>query len=97
MLEEGICLFRKFIGKADDLIESESSDGHHHHQHHHQLELVKSNNNRPEGFGNTTYHDGDYFRANGATMAKPNINIPITIAAKSKRMLQIAAKYSDFG
>ena len=86
LFEEGLYLFRKFVGN-DGLMEVEKSDT--------SLSTSINSNDNPFGSINSIYHDGAYFRAKGATMAKPKANIPITIAAKSKRMLQIAAKYAD--
>lgn len=39
--------------------------------------------------------DGKYFKVNGASLRKPSKPIPITVAAKRKRMMRIAAKYAD--
>jgi alkanesulfonate monooxygenase SsuD/methylene tetrahydromethanopterin reductase-like flavin-dependent oxidoreductase (luciferase family) len=41
------------------------------------------------------YFNGKYFKINGAILKRPTKSIPITIAAKRKRMVQIAAKYAD--
>ncbi|MGA9909241.1 MAG: LLM class flavin-dependent oxidoreductase, partial [Nitrososphaeraceae archaeon] len=38
---------------------------------------------------------GNYFKVNGGTLTKTNTPIPITIAAKSEKMMAIAAKYAD--
>ncbi|HEU5120824.1 MAG TPA: LLM class flavin-dependent oxidoreductase [Candidatus Nitrosocosmicus sp.] len=86
LFEEGLYLFWKFVGK-NGLMEVEKSDS--------SLSTSINSNDNPFGSIDTIYHDGAYFRANGATMAKPKANIPITIAAKSIRMLQIAAQYAD--
>jgi alkanesulfonate monooxygenase SsuD/methylene tetrahydromethanopterin reductase-like flavin-dependent oxidoreductase (luciferase family) len=86
IFEEGLYLFRKFIGKGG-LTEVEKIDSNH-------STSIKSIDN-PFGPINTINHYGTCFRANGAIMAKPKTNIPITIAAKSKRILQIAARYAD--
>jgi alkanesulfonate monooxygenase SsuD/methylene tetrahydromethanopterin reductase-like flavin-dependent oxidoreductase (luciferase family) len=43
----------------------------------------------------SSYFDGKYFKINGAILKRPTKIIPITIAAKRKRMVQIAAKYAD--
>lgn len=85
MLEEGISLFRKLIGKTDSIDKSNGSSSG----------FARSNDKKNGDYGNPVYHDGEYFKTNGAIMTKPILDIPITIAAKSKRMLQIAAKYSD--
>lgn len=85
MLEEGISLFRKFIGKTDSTDKSDSSSSG----------FARSNDKKNEGYGNHVYHDGEYFKTNGAIMTKPIVDIPITIATKSKKMLRIAAKYSN--
>jgi alkanesulfonate monooxygenase SsuD/methylene tetrahydromethanopterin reductase-like flavin-dependent oxidoreductase (luciferase family) len=87
MFEEGLYLFLKFIGRTD-LNDFEKSNGH-------LPNSNKSNEKKPIGLGDTIYYNGTYFSADGATMTKPYENIPITIAAKSKRMLQIAANYAD--
>ncbi len=39
--------------------------------------------------------NGKYFTVNGATMQKPSNPIPITVAAKRRRMMQIAAKHAE--
>jgi alkanesulfonate monooxygenase SsuD/methylene tetrahydromethanopterin reductase-like flavin-dependent oxidoreductase (luciferase family) len=39
--------------------------------------------------------NGKYFKVNGATLQRPSKPIPITVAAKRKRMMRIAAKYAD--
>jgi len=48
-------------------------------------------------FWNTpsVFFAGDYFKVNGGTLTKTNTPIPITIAAKSEKMMAIAAKYAD--
>jgi len=43
----------------------------------------------------SVFFAGDYFKVNGGTLTKANTPIPITVAAKSDKMLAIAAKYSD--
>lgn len=43
----------------------------------------------------SVFFDGDYFKVNGGTLAKTNTPIPITVAAKSEKMMGIAAKYAD--
>lgn len=43
----------------------------------------------------SSYFNGKYFKINGAILKRPTKSIPITIAAKRKRMVQIAAKYAD--
>jgi alkanesulfonate monooxygenase SsuD/methylene tetrahydromethanopterin reductase-like flavin-dependent oxidoreductase (luciferase family) len=86
IFEEGLCLFRKFVGKGG-LMEVEKSES--------ILSTTIKSDDNPFGSIDTIYHDGAYFHANGATMAKPKTNIPITVAAKSKRTLQIAAQYAD--
>jgi len=39
--------------------------------------------------------NGKYFKVNGATLQNPSKPIPITVAAKRKKMMRIAAKYAD--
>ncbi len=41
------------------------------------------------------YFNWKYFNINGATLKNPKESIPITIAAKGKRMMGIAAKHVD--
>ncbi len=43
----------------------------------------------------SVFFTGDYFKVNGATMKKTNIPIPITVAAKSDKMMAIAAKHAE--
>ena len=43
----------------------------------------------------SVFFAGDYFKVNGGTLTKTNTPIPITIAAKSEKMMAIAAKYAD--
>jgi alkanesulfonate monooxygenase SsuD/methylene tetrahydromethanopterin reductase-like flavin-dependent oxidoreductase (luciferase family) len=47
-------------------------------------------NNEP-----SVYFTGNYFKLNGASLKRPSKTIPITIAAKKRRTMQIAAKYAD--
>ena len=41
------------------------------------------------------HFSGKHFKINGARLKHPNIPIPITIAAKRKKMMQLAAKHAD--
>jgi alkanesulfonate monooxygenase SsuD/methylene tetrahydromethanopterin reductase-like flavin-dependent oxidoreductase (luciferase family) len=41
------------------------------------------------------HFSGKYFKINGARLKNPNIPIPITVAAKQKKMMQLAAKHAD--
>jgi len=41
------------------------------------------------------HFSGKYFDINGATLKNPKESIPITVAAKGKRMMGIAAKHAD--
>jgi alkanesulfonate monooxygenase SsuD/methylene tetrahydromethanopterin reductase-like flavin-dependent oxidoreductase (luciferase family) len=41
------------------------------------------------------HFNGKYFKVNGARLKNPNIPIPITVAAKQKKMMQLAAKHAD--
>jgi alkanesulfonate monooxygenase SsuD/methylene tetrahydromethanopterin reductase-like flavin-dependent oxidoreductase (luciferase family) len=43
----------------------------------------------------TVHFNGKFFKLNGATLKKPCSNIPITIAAKRKKMIDIAARFAD--
>lgn len=43
----------------------------------------------------SVFFAGDYFKVNGGTLTKTNTPIPITVAAKSEKMMAIAAKYAD--
>jgi alkanesulfonate monooxygenase SsuD/methylene tetrahydromethanopterin reductase-like flavin-dependent oxidoreductase (luciferase family) len=43
----------------------------------------------------SVFFAGDYIKVNGGTLTKTNTPIPITIAAKSEKMMAIAAKYAD--
>jgi alkanesulfonate monooxygenase SsuD/methylene tetrahydromethanopterin reductase-like flavin-dependent oxidoreductase (luciferase family) len=56
-----------------------------------KLWRVSSNNdNEP-----SVYFTGNYFKLNGASLKRPCKTIPITIAAKRRKTMQIAAKYAD--
>lgn len=43
----------------------------------------------------STHFNGKYFKVNGASLQKPSKHIPITVAAKKRKMMSIAAKYGD--
>jgi alkanesulfonate monooxygenase SsuD/methylene tetrahydromethanopterin reductase-like flavin-dependent oxidoreductase (luciferase family) len=43
----------------------------------------------------SVYFNGKYFKINGVTMKKASNSIPITVAAKKKRMMKIAVKHAD--
>jgi alkanesulfonate monooxygenase SsuD/methylene tetrahydromethanopterin reductase-like flavin-dependent oxidoreductase (luciferase family) len=43
----------------------------------------------------TVHFNGNFFKLNGATLEKPVKNIPVTIAAKRKKMISIAARFAD--
>jgi alkanesulfonate monooxygenase SsuD/methylene tetrahydromethanopterin reductase-like flavin-dependent oxidoreductase (luciferase family) len=43
----------------------------------------------------SVHFTGKYFKLNGASLKKPCKTIPITIAAKKRKTMQIAAKYAD--
>ena len=47
-------------------------------------------NNEP-----SVHFTGKYFKLNGASLKKPCKTIPITISAKKRKTMQIAAKYAD--
>ena len=51
------------------------------------LRLLWSNSN--------VYFTGKYYRINGASLKNPNKPIPITVAAKGKKMIQLALKHAD--
>jgi alkanesulfonate monooxygenase SsuD/methylene tetrahydromethanopterin reductase-like flavin-dependent oxidoreductase (luciferase family) len=50
----------------------------------------RSGDNEP-----SVYFTGRYFKLNGAPSKKPRKTIPITIAARNRKTMQIAAKYAD--
>ena len=50
-----------------------------------------SNNNEPSA----VHFTGNHFKLNGASLKIPSKTIPITIAAKKRKTMQIAAKYAD--
>ena len=54
------------------------------------LEMLWDNTHK-----NSVYFSGRHFKINGATMRKPSNSIPLTLAAKKKKMLKIAAQYAD--
>jgi alkanesulfonate monooxygenase SsuD/methylene tetrahydromethanopterin reductase-like flavin-dependent oxidoreductase (luciferase family) len=54
------------------------------------LKMLWDNSNN-----NSVYFSGKHFKINGATTKKPIKRIPLTIAAKKKRMVKIAAEYAD--
>jgi alkanesulfonate monooxygenase SsuD/methylene tetrahydromethanopterin reductase-like flavin-dependent oxidoreductase (luciferase family) len=43
----------------------------------------------------TVHFNGKFFKLNGATLKKPGKYIPITIAAKRKKMIDIAARFAE--
>jgi alkanesulfonate monooxygenase SsuD/methylene tetrahydromethanopterin reductase-like flavin-dependent oxidoreductase (luciferase family) len=43
----------------------------------------------------SVHFNGKYFKINGVTMKKASNSIPITVAAKKKRMMKIAVKHAD--
>lgn len=45
--------------------------------------------------GSSVSFNGKYFKVNGANLQKSTKPIPITVAAKGKRMMRIAAKHAD--
>jgi alkanesulfonate monooxygenase SsuD/methylene tetrahydromethanopterin reductase-like flavin-dependent oxidoreductase (luciferase family) len=47
-------------------------------------------NNEP-----SVHFTGNYFKLNGASLKIPSKTIPVTIAAKKRKTMQIAAKYAD--
>jgi alkanesulfonate monooxygenase SsuD/methylene tetrahydromethanopterin reductase-like flavin-dependent oxidoreductase (luciferase family) len=54
------------------------------------LEVLRLLWSRPE-----VHFAGKYFKINGAILKNPNKPIPITVAAKRNRMMQLAAKHAD--
>ena len=54
------------------------------------LEVLRLLWSRPE-----VHFSGKYFKIDGATLKNPKKPIPITVAAKRDRMLQLAAKHAD--
>jgi alkanesulfonate monooxygenase SsuD/methylene tetrahydromethanopterin reductase-like flavin-dependent oxidoreductase (luciferase family) len=58
----------------------------------HKLWSRSSGNNDNEP---SVHFTGRYFKLNGASLKKPSKTIPITIAAKKRKTMQIAAKYAD--
>jgi alkanesulfonate monooxygenase SsuD/methylene tetrahydromethanopterin reductase-like flavin-dependent oxidoreductase (luciferase family) len=55
-----------------------------------RLWKTSGGNNEP-----SVHFTGNYFKLNGASLKRPSKTIPITIAAKKRRTMQIAAKYAD--
>ena len=56
----------------------------------HRLWKSRDGNNEP-----SVHFTGNYFKLNGASLKRPYKTIPITIAAKKRRTMRIAAKYAD--
>jgi alkanesulfonate monooxygenase SsuD/methylene tetrahydromethanopterin reductase-like flavin-dependent oxidoreductase (luciferase family) len=54
------------------------------------LEVLRLLWTKPE-----VHFSGKYFKVNGARLKNPNTPIPITVAAKQKKMMQLAAKHAD--
>jgi alkanesulfonate monooxygenase SsuD/methylene tetrahydromethanopterin reductase-like flavin-dependent oxidoreductase (luciferase family) len=54
------------------------------------LEVLRLLWSKPE-----VHFSGKYFKVNGARLKNPNTPIPVTIAAKQKKMMQLAAKHAD--
>ena len=46
-------------------------------------------------YKSTVDFNGNFFKLNGATLQRPGKYIPITIAAKRKKMIDIAARFAD--
>lgn len=88
IFEEGLALFRKYIGRETSYLVGPEVNNI-------QTTNTPSKIDRPDKLINAVYHSGRYFRATGAEMAKPKHDIPITIAAKSTKMMQIAARFAD--
>jgi alkanesulfonate monooxygenase SsuD/methylene tetrahydromethanopterin reductase-like flavin-dependent oxidoreductase (luciferase family) len=73
--------------RRDDVVEFENEWRH--------PSTQSTESDRPGGLVKAINHNGKYYRAMEAVMAKPLQDIPITIAAKGTKMMQIAAKYAD--
>ncbi len=86
IFDEGLGLFIKYVRRCDP-IEYEKERR--------QPSTQSMDSDRTGGLVNAINHNGKYYRAMGAVMAKPLKDIPITIAAKGTKMMQIAAKYAD--
>ncbi len=86
IFEECIQLLLKYFGKSNVLKNEENSS-----RFARDLFTILENNTDWEA----VYHNGKFHKEVGSIMIKPKINIPITIAAKSKRMMKIAARYAD--
>ncbi|HYV52530.1 MAG TPA: LLM class flavin-dependent oxidoreductase [Candidatus Eisenbacteria bacterium] len=54
------------------------------------LEVLRLFWSKPE-----VHFSGKYFKINGARLKNPNIPISITVAAKQKKMMQLAAEHAD--
>ena len=54
------------------------------------LEVLRLLWSKPE-----VHFSGRYFKINGARLKNPNMPIPITVAAKRRKMMQLAAKHAD--
>ena len=60
-----------------------------------RLWKTSGDNNNSNSNDPAVYFTGNYFKLNGASLKRPNKTIPITIAAKKRKMMQIAARYAD--
>jgi alkanesulfonate monooxygenase SsuD/methylene tetrahydromethanopterin reductase-like flavin-dependent oxidoreductase (luciferase family) len=58
----------------------------------HRLWKSSSDSNNNES---SVHFTGNYFKLNGASLKRPSKTIPITIAAKKRKTMQIAANYAD--
>ena len=54
------------------------------------LDLLRLLWSKPE-----VYFSGKYFKVKGSKLKNPGIPIPITVAAKRRKMMQLAAKHAD--
>lgn len=86
ILEEGLALLQKYVGRSVSNEREKDSR---------QPSNNKVDIDRSGHPVETIDHNGKYYRAKGAKMTKPLQYIPITIAAKSTKTMQIAAKYAD--
>ena len=87
IFKEGLILFRKYIGRECRMVGRKKNNLQH--------PIAPSEIDRLDRPINTFYHNGKYFRARGAEMTTAKHDIPITIAAKSAKMMQIAARFAD--
>ena len=61
----------------------------------HVLKMLLGDNRTTSCISSTVNFSGTYFKINGVIFKRPTRKIPITIAAKKNKMMQIAANYAD--